>query len=76
MKMNVNREFGTIVQHISNRKYWRTISISNPEIVEAYLNFKENVWELGSYEDATLTTGVPACEYLLDGLQLDKDHNK
>lgn len=42
--------------------------------MEAYLSFKENVWELGSYEDATLTIGVPAWEYLLDGLQLDSDH--
>ena len=44
-----------------------TISNSEPENVEAYLNLKEKVWELGSYEDDTLTVGVPAWEYLLGG---------
>lgn len=29
-----------------------------------YLNFKEKVQASASYDDATLTTGVPAWEYL------------
>ena len=35
-------------------------SKSKLENVKAYLNFKENVWELSLYDEVTLTVGVPA----------------